>query len=115
MVKEMIYSKNEEELASTFNKALQQTLVKTYPTFIKYLTNLYQRKEQWAACLAACFRKGLITRGQNTNNISEAGVKIVKDVILERTKAYFSIQLFFFIVNDLDTFYEMKLLDVNRC
>ena len=108
IIKEMIYSKNEEELASTFNKALQQTLVKTYPIFITYLTNLYQRKEQWALC----FRKGLITRGQNTNNISEAGVKIVKDVILERTKAYSPVQLFFFIVNDLDAFYEMKLLDV---
>lgn len=54
----------------------------------------------------------LITRGQNTNNISEAGVKIMKDVVLDRTKAYSPVQLFFFIVQDLDTFYKMKILDL---
>jgi hypothetical protein len=58
-----------------------------------------------------CFRKSLITRGQNTNNISEAGMKIVKDVILQRIKVYSPVQLFYFIINDLDAFYEMKLLD----
>lgn len=65
-----------------------------------------KKKDQWALC----FRKGLITRGQNTNNISEAGMKIVKDVILQRTKAYSPVQLFYFIINDLVAFYEMKLL-----
>ncbi|VVC44166.1 Hypothetical protein CINCED_3A010038 [Cinara cedri] len=52
----------------------------------------YGRKEQWALC----FQKGLLTRGQNTNNISKAGMKMIKGVILERTKAYSLIQLFYF-------------------
>lgn len=42
----------------------------------------------------------MVTRGQNTNNISEAGVKIMKDVVLERTKAYSPVQCFVFIIND---------------
>lgn len=39
-------------------------------------------------------------------------MKIIKDVILHRTKAYSPVQLFFFIVNELDAFYEMKILDI---
>jgi len=92
LVKEMIYSKNSEELTNKFNAALQNNLAKKYPKFISYLNTLYNRKEQWALC----FKKGLLTRGQNTNYISEAGMKIIKDVILERTKAYSPVQLFFF-------------------
>jgi len=39
-------------------------------------------------------------------------MKIIKDVILDRTEAYSPVQLFFFIVNELDAFYEMKILDI---
>lgn len=104
----MVYSNNRDELEIIFNKALQKPLVKQFPKFVNYLHNLYERRQEWALCV----RKGLITRGQNTNNISEAGMKIIKDVILDRTKAYSPVQLFFFIVIDLDAFYEIKLLDV---
>uniref|UniRef100_A0A2S2PBP9 SWIM-type domain-containing protein n=2 Tax=Schizaphis graminum TaxID=13262 RepID=A0A2S2PBP9_SCHGA len=107
-VKDMLYSKSKEQLESTFNNILHEPLIKKYLKFESYITNLYQRKEEWALC----YRKGLITRGQNTNNISEAGMKIIKDVILDRTKAYSPVQLFFFIVNELDAFYEMKILDI---
>ena len=33
-------------------------------------------------------RQGLFTRGNNTNNYSEATMRIIKDVILNRTKAF---------------------------
>lgn len=62
----MIYSKNSDELVITFENALKNEFVLKYPKFESYLQKLYERKEQWALC----FRKGLITRGQNTNNIS---------------------------------------------
>lgn len=63
----------------------QNSLTKKYPKFSSYLTNLYRRKEK----LILWFWKDSISRGQNTNNISEAGIKIVKGVMLERIKAYF--------------------------
>jgi len=104
----MIYSKNNEELTNKFNAALQNNLANKYPKFISYLNTLYNRKEQWALC----FRKGLLTRGKKKNNISEAGMKIIKDVILERTKAYSPVQLLFFIVYELEVFYEIKVFDI---
>ncbi|KAF0691580.1 SWIM-type domain-containing protein, partial [Aphis craccivora] len=67
-IKNMVYSKDKDELETTYNNALQKPVVKQFPKFVKYLQNLYQRRQEWAIC----FRKGLITRGQNTNNISEA-------------------------------------------
>lgn len=107
-IKHMMYSKSNEELELLYTKVIQNNLTKKYPKFESYVLNLYERRHEWALCL----RKSIITRGQNTNNISEAGVKIVKDTILDRTKAYSPVQLFFFIVNDLEAFYEIKILDV---
>ncbi|KAL5238195.1 hypothetical protein ACI65C_005605 [Semiaphis heraclei] len=75
-VKEMLYSKRKDQLESTFNNLLHEPLVKKYLKFESYITNLYQRKKEWALC----YQKELITQGQITNNISEAGMKIVKDL-----------------------------------
>lgn len=108
----MVYAENNDELNISFNKILQHPLTNEFPRFRTYVERLFERKSEWAICL----RVNLITRGQNTNNISEAGVKIMKDVVLDRAKAilgeYSPVQLFFFIVQDLDTFYKMKILDV---
>lgn len=104
----MLYSKTFEELEMFYHEVINDELTKKYSRFETFVVGLFQRRNEWALCL----RKRLITRGQNTNNICEAGVKIVKDTILDRTKAYSPVQLFFFIVNDLDAFYEMKLLDI---
>jgi hypothetical protein len=106
-IKKMVYAENNDELNISFNKILQYPLTNEFLRFRTYVERLFERKSEWSIYL----RVNLITRGQN-NNISEAGVKIMKDVVLNRTKAYSSVQLFFFIVQDLDTFYKMKILDV---
>jgi len=104
----MLYSKTFVELEIFYQEIMNDDLTKQYSRFESYVVGLFQRCNEWALCL----RQSLITRGQNTNNICEAGVKIVKDTILDRTKAYSPVQLFFFVVNDLDAFYEIKLLDI---
>jgi len=107
-IKNMIYSKDTDELNNSFNLINQNPITNDYHRFKVYVEGLFKRRQEWAIC----FRNNLVTRGQNTNNISEARVRIMKDVGLERTKAYSPVQLFFFIINDLDTFYEMKILNV---
>jgi len=71
-IKNMMYSKSNEELESLYIKAIQNNLTKKYPKFESSVLNLYERRHEWALCL----RKSIITRGQNTNNISEAGLKL---------------------------------------
>ena len=54
----------------------------------------------------------IITRGNNTNNISEAGIKIVKELIFGRIKAYNLIQMFQFVTEGFETYMKRKLLSI---
>lgn len=54
----------------------------------------------------------MLTRGQNTNNICEASIKVLKSNILQRTKAYSVVQLFHILAVELDNYYQNKILDV---
>lgn len=69
-------------------KKFQRKHISDYPKIARYLDNLYTSKEEWARC----FRKNLILRGQNTNNICETGTRVLKDHALQRKKAYSVVQ-----------------------
>ncbi|KAK2156714.1 hypothetical protein NP493_1952g00005 [Ridgeia piscesae] len=61
------------------------------------------RKEEWAHC----FR----TVGHHTNNIVEAAFRILKDTILERTRAYNVGHLIEFVGFRLDRYHTRKFMD----
>ena len=50
-----------------------------------------------------------------TNNYSEAGMKILKELIFSRVKAYNIIQMFHFVMDALEMFYQRKLLSIAHC
>ena len=52
----------------------------TYPQFVKYACDLYNRREEWALC----FRDTVPNRGHNTNNTVEAAFRVLKDSVLNR-------------------------------
>ena len=58
------------------NKILMQSdkTVLKYRNLCDYIKNTLQRKEEWALC----FRKGLITRGNNTDNFTESMIFVFK-------------------------------------
>ena len=78
-----------------------------YTKFRAYLENLYGRKDEWALYN----REAMPVRGNNTNNIAEAAMRIVKDKILHRTKAYNVPQLFDFLTTRLNAYYEERIVD----
>lgn len=51
-------------------------------------------------------------RGNNTNNFCEAAIHVLKDKILERTKAFSIPQLADYMSTFLEDYYEQKLIDV---
>lgn len=51
-------------------------------------------------------------RGNNTNNFCEAAIRVLKDKILERTKAFSIPQLADYMSTFLEDYYEQKLIDV---
>ena len=51
-------------------------------------------------------------RGNNTNNFAEAGVRVQKDAIFERARAYNPAQLFDMLSSRLDSYYSRRLQDI---
>ena len=56
------------------------------------------------------FRSEFMTRGHNTNNFAEATIRILKDIILERTKAFNVTAMVDFIANVWEPYFQGKLL-----
>lgn len=53
--------------------------------------------------------KNLITRGNNSDNYTESMINIFKSVVLQRMRAYNFIELFKFITEDLQMYFQRKL------
>ena len=58
------------------------------------------------------FRTDLPVRGNNTNNFCESAVRVLKDRILHRTKAFNVPQLAEFASSHLEVYYQRRVLDV---
>nr|XP_054770098.1 uncharacterized protein LOC129277934 isoform X2 [Lytechinus pictus] len=105
-LKRLIYACTEEELEELYQESLQDTTLSD--KFKEHLTGYYGRKEKWAI---AC-RLDLQVRGNNTNNFCEAAMRVLKDKILERTKAFSIPQLADYMSTFLDDYYQQRLIDV---
>lgn len=69
---------------------------------------MMSRIESW--CLL--YRTNLILRGTDTNNYSEVMFRLLKDIPLERTKAFNLPQLADFIVTSFEMYYKERILDL---
>ena len=69
---------------------------------------MYGRREEWAICL----RNDVLTRGHNTNNFVESAVKVVKEKVLHRLKAFNVTQLVDFVITRMERYYVRRLTDV---
>ena len=68
----------------------------------------WERRREWAIC----YRDSICTRGINTNNYAEAGIRILKDIVFQRIRAYDLVQVFEFIAVTFEMYYEHRLLAV---
>jgi hypothetical protein len=75
---------------------------------LNHLRSLYERRSEWALCC----REELPVRGNNTNNLCESAMRVMKDKVLHRTKAFNVLQLIDFIVTRLEVHYQCRLVDV---
>lgn len=107
----VMFAKNITECAEKFLEA--QNCAINYSKYLNYLRKYWNRKELWALA----YRNGLLTGKNNTNNFSESAVRLLKDKIFERVKAFNIIQLVDFILSRFSQYYSRRLLDAahNRC
>lgn len=95
------------DIAITKNEEVDlkiRSVVLQYPNWISYLKNYWLRKESW--CLA--FRDAT-THGHQTNNFSEVNVRLYKDIVLSRNKAYNAIALVDFTCTSMEEYYLRRL------
>ncbi|CAG0884231.1 unnamed protein product [Darwinula stevensoni] len=67
-----------------------------------------QRCELWALA----FRADLPLRGCHTNNYCEAAMRVLKDKVMFRMKAYNPVQLFDFLITRLEKHYQQRLIHI---
>jgi hypothetical protein len=115
LFKDIVYAKTQEECVHRYNTLIADNHAKKHPGYLKHVEDLWRRKEDWA--LFFRLEGHLLLRGNQTNNYVESSMRILKDNVLERVKAFNVVQLTDFIVTRLDSYYERKLLDgaSNRC
>lgn len=77
--------------------------------FKKYFINLKSRTAAWAMCY---HRSHPLTRGNETNNYSEASFRILKDKISLRKKAFSIVQLFDYLIINFEEYYIKEITDI---
>lgn len=107
-LKGMVYAQTEAKLESEFSKAMEDSCVQRHVNVHSHLQQLFSRRQEWAQCC----RSDLPVRGNNTNNFCESAMRVVKDEILQRTKAFNLQQLVDFMTTRFDSHYQRRLLDV---
>ena len=108
LVRRLVYAKKETELNVEYEQFLVDKIVKKYSNFMKHMEGYWKRKNEWAIC----FRNRETMQGINTNNYAESGIRILKDIVFKRVKAYNLVQLFEFLSVTFELYYERRLLAV---
>ena len=78
-----------------------------YDNYIKYLRALWERKELWCMAWRTSHH-----RGHHKNNFAEVTVRLYKDKVLCRAKAYNAIALIDFTVRVMEDYYKNRLRDL---
>jgi hypothetical protein len=98
VLKDMVYAETVELFDCKYEDAINNSTVNKYPRLGEHLQSLHERRVEWALC----FRSDIPVRGNNTNSYCERAMKVMKDSVLHRTKAFNIQQLLDFVVTRLD-------------
>jgi hypothetical protein len=100
---QIMYANTEEKL----KKALDALNAIKHQKYVGRVKSFLDRGKEWMAI----HRISLKTRGNNTNNYSEATIRILKDVVLCRTKAFNIVALIDFCLYVWEDYYVTRILD----
>lgn len=99
----VLYACEECETEELYSSLLEQA--ESFENFQGYVESLWDRKESWGMA----WRNIASLRGHHTNNFAEITVRLFKDNILTRCKAYNAVALVDFIVSVMERFYRNRL------
>ena len=93
-----------DEAEKCYNEILASPLCSKYPNWRCRIEAYWVRRKRW--CMA--WRSPVI-RGHHMNNFSEVSVRLFKDIVLSRTKAYNVVALVDFVVTTMEQYYVQRL------
>ena len=108
IMQDLVFAKQQEEFQEIVQLLPSDSILQKYPVYQEYLKKAIDRKKEWALC----YRSELRTRGNNTDNYTESMIFVFKCVVLRRMRAYNLIELFHFITEDLEMYFQRKLLSL---
>lgn len=101
LFKNILYADNIIDAENAYKKGCEN---EEFPQWTKYLCNYWTYKEKW--CI--CFRDSY-SRGHVTNNYCEIAVRLYKDHVLGRVKAYNVLALIDLTSTALEDYYKRRL------
>lgn len=113
LIKKMVFSKSQEDLEERYYNTFVKcdhpdSYIRKYPNLLKHLQTFWERRSEWA--LSFCME--LLFGNNHTNNYAEAGIRVLKELVFGRVKAYNLIQMFNFIIDTMEKYYQNRLLDM---
>ena len=105
----IILSATVDEAENAFEETVNSETACEYENYQKYLMAWWERKELW--CLAWRTERH---RGHHTNNFAEVTVRLYKDMVLGRAKAYNAVSLVDFTVRVMEDYYRSRLQDFSN-
>ncbi|KAL1475857.1 hypothetical protein MTO96_036964 [Rhipicephalus appendiculatus] len=97
-----MYAGNEESLQA----AIDELKLLHSEAYIQRVMSFLDRKQEWILL----YRSEVTTRGHNTNNFAEASIRILKDIVLSRTKAFNTVALIESISQVWETYFQTRIL-----
>lgn len=104
--RKILFASTAEEVDDFTQQLLTYPAVSSNIGAKRYFERLNQRRLEW--CLA--YRANLLTRGNHTNNYCEASIRIFKDVVLQRCKAFNVCALIEFAATTLEKYHTNRIL-----
>lgn len=98
-----MYSKSEEEFKNIKARIKNEAPI----NFIKRFEKNCKKQEQWVHF----YRSRILYRNHDTNNYAKASIRILKDILLNRTKAYNVVALVDFIVSVGEKYFTLRILN----
>lgn len=107
----IMYAVTEEAAEEAMQTAMSSDEAGKYAQYRTHLLGLWDRRSLW--CLA--WRRVASMRGHHTNNFAEVTVRLYKDKVLSRCKAYNVVALIEFTLDVLERYYRNRLLAFAHC
>lgn len=102
----ILFATDPQDAEKLYDELTADDFVTRIPALLSYLRNLWKRRLEW--CIS--YRLDLVTRGNNTNNITEASIRILKDVVLQRCKAFNACALVEFITSIFENYCQRRII-----